>query len=296
MLAHKLEPGKTFRTEAGGPSRFFRNMSEKTMALASERDKQLKRWTSWHGVNKTLKMQISPAALARMAAEFVDGEDWVSMVGNGRVSIMYSCPWCKCAPLHMNGWVRAKKQRRLDWFCPKCVDKRTHGAGDSSRWILISNFGKRNSTGRTSMTREVMDGSEWLALRLVMQPEPHAAKLRAIGQCCAVHVPQQAPTPLKTGELVSLCHTLLALVDPEWYDPINAIGAHDDAAGDSLPQCVGTPADECVAEAGPVMKRASEVIRGRIRWGRSMSRLCLGGLIPEVKPQVIQPTLLACSS
>eukprot|EP00971_Amphidinium_carterae_P252367 5010372-Amphidinium_carterae.1 len=103
-------------------------MSLKTKAMARERDKQLKRWTSWHVVNKTLKMQIPPAALARMAAEFAGGEDWVSMVGNGRVSIMYSCLWCKCAPLRMNGWVRAKKQRRSDWFCPEFVDKWTHCA------------------------------------------------------------------------------------------------------------------------------------------------------------------------
>eukprot|EP00971_Amphidinium_carterae_P319578 6351703-Amphidinium_carterae.1 len=50
---------------------------------------------------------------------------------------MFSCPNCKCAPLRMNGWVRAKKSTRSDWFCPKCREHWTHGRGDSERWILV---------------------------------------------------------------------------------------------------------------------------------------------------------------
>eukprot|EP00971_Amphidinium_carterae_P014909 294436-Amphidinium_carterae.1 len=50
---------------------------------------------------------------------------------------MSSCPSCKCAPLRMNEWVRAKKSTRSDWFCPKCIERWTHGQGDSERWILV---------------------------------------------------------------------------------------------------------------------------------------------------------------
>eukprot|EP00971_Amphidinium_carterae_P211806 4202905-Amphidinium_carterae.1 len=59
------------------------------------------------------------------------------MVGNGRVSILYSCPSCLCAPLRMNGWVRGRKSTRSDWFCPRCVNKWTHAGGNATRWILV---------------------------------------------------------------------------------------------------------------------------------------------------------------
>eukprot|EP00971_Amphidinium_carterae_P324862 6454843-Amphidinium_carterae.1 len=47
---------------------------------------------------------------------------------------------------------------------------------------------------------------------------------RSIGQTVAVHQPQATPSPLMTGELVSLCHALLALVDPETYDRSSKMG------------------------------------------------------------------------
>eukprot|EP00971_Amphidinium_carterae_P228303 4528417-Amphidinium_carterae.1 len=37
----------------------------------------------------------------------------------------------------MNGWVRATKSTRSDWFCPRCVDKWKHSVGNATRWILI---------------------------------------------------------------------------------------------------------------------------------------------------------------
>eukprot|EP00971_Amphidinium_carterae_P032954 648508-Amphidinium_carterae.1 len=38
---------------------------------------------------------------------------------------------------------------------------------------------------------------------------------RAKGQQVAIHRPETTPQPLTTGELVSLCHALLALVTPK---------------------------------------------------------------------------------
>eukprot|EP00971_Amphidinium_carterae_P249140 4945322-Amphidinium_carterae.1 len=37
----------------------------------------------------------------------------------------------------MNGWVRAKASSQAAWFCPKCKDKWTQGAGSFQRWILL---------------------------------------------------------------------------------------------------------------------------------------------------------------
>eukprot|EP00971_Amphidinium_carterae_P007051 139515-Amphidinium_carterae.1 len=37
----------------------------------------------------------------------------------------------------MNGWVRGRKSTRSDWFCPKCVNKWTHGVGNLELWILV---------------------------------------------------------------------------------------------------------------------------------------------------------------
>eukprot|EP00971_Amphidinium_carterae_P002236 44288-Amphidinium_carterae.1 len=60
------------------------------------------------------------------------------MMGNGRVSLLYSCPHCLCAPLRMNGWVRGTTGGRKGvWFCPACVEKWTHSGGNSTRWVLI---------------------------------------------------------------------------------------------------------------------------------------------------------------
>eukprot|EP00971_Amphidinium_carterae_P012048 237710-Amphidinium_carterae.1 len=75
--------------------------------------------------------------MSRLAVESAGGEDWVQMVGNGKVSILYSCASCGAAPLRMNGWVRAKKSTRNDWFCAKCGDRWTHAAADSERWLLL---------------------------------------------------------------------------------------------------------------------------------------------------------------
>eukprot|EP00971_Amphidinium_carterae_P069110 1367839-Amphidinium_carterae.1 len=47
---------------------------------------------------------------------------------------------------------------------------------------------------------------------------------RSVGQSVASHQPQVTPTPLTTGELVSLCHALLALVTPESYDRSTKMG------------------------------------------------------------------------
>eukprot|EP00971_Amphidinium_carterae_P255064 5063498-Amphidinium_carterae.1 len=47
---------------------------------------------------------------------------------------------------------------------------------------------------------------------------------RAKGQTVAIHRPEQRPQPLTTGELVSLCHALLALVTPESYDRTGKLG------------------------------------------------------------------------
>eukprot|EP00971_Amphidinium_carterae_P155643 3086321-Amphidinium_carterae.1 len=60
------------------------------------------------------------------------------MVGNGQVSLLYSCPTCRCAPLRINGWVRGTTGGRKEvWFCPACIEKWTHLEGNSTRWILI---------------------------------------------------------------------------------------------------------------------------------------------------------------
>eukprot|EP00971_Amphidinium_carterae_P309699 6154615-Amphidinium_carterae.2 len=39
--------------------------------------------------------------------------------------------------------------------------------------------------------------------------------VRALGQMVPVHVPLRPPEPLTLGELVSLAHVLLAMVEPE---------------------------------------------------------------------------------
>eukprot|EP00971_Amphidinium_carterae_P097646 1932356-Amphidinium_carterae.1 len=121
LLRHHIPDSKSFVTEKGGPSRCFRNFAEATKSMASNRDRRMQRWTEWdNGVNKHMRQHVSAETLARLSAEFAGGEDWVSMVGNGRVSILYSCPACLCAPLRMNGWVRGRKSTRNDLFCPKC--------------------------------------------------------------------------------------------------------------------------------------------------------------------------------
>eukprot|EP00971_Amphidinium_carterae_P316264 6286160-Amphidinium_carterae.1 len=139
LLAHKLEGGeKSFKTADGKPSRFFRNMAEGTKPLAADRDRKMKRWTEWgNDVNKHQRVYVNPETLSRLAAEYAGGEDWVSMMGNGRVSLLYSCPHCGCAPLRMNGWVRGTAGgKKKMWFCPACIGKWNHGTGNASRWIL----------------------------------------------------------------------------------------------------------------------------------------------------------------
>eukprot|EP00971_Amphidinium_carterae_P254310 5048512-Amphidinium_carterae.1 len=69
--------------------------------------------------------------MSKLCIEHAGGEDWVQSLCGGRVSIMYACPWCRCAPMRMNGWVRAKASTQAAWFCPKCGDKWTQGAGSS---------------------------------------------------------------------------------------------------------------------------------------------------------------------
>eukprot|EP00971_Amphidinium_carterae_P161822 3208014-Amphidinium_carterae.1 len=39
--------------------------------------------------------------------------------------------------MRMNGWVRCKASTQAAWFCPKCGDKWSQGAGSSRRWILL---------------------------------------------------------------------------------------------------------------------------------------------------------------
>eukprot|EP00971_Amphidinium_carterae_P306627 6093413-Amphidinium_carterae.2 len=91
LLHHHIPDGKSFVTQKGGPSRCFRNFAEATKPIASDRDRKMQRWTEWDtGVNKHMRQHVSSETLTRLSAEFAGGEDWVSMVGNGRVSILYT--------------------------------------------------------------------------------------------------------------------------------------------------------------------------------------------------------------
>eukprot|EP00971_Amphidinium_carterae_P158746 3147146-Amphidinium_carterae.1 len=78
ILAHKLDGGKkSFVTQDGKPSRFFRNVAEGTKALSANRDRKMLRWTEWgNDVNKHQRVYVNPETISRLAAEYAGGEDW----------------------------------------------------------------------------------------------------------------------------------------------------------------------------------------------------------------------------
>eukprot|EP00971_Amphidinium_carterae_P227897 4520561-Amphidinium_carterae.1 len=57
---YRIRAGGSFRTEAGDrPSRKFRDLSQQTKLMPSERDRQLTRWTQWD-LDKQAKIKIDP--------------------------------------------------------------------------------------------------------------------------------------------------------------------------------------------------------------------------------------------
>eukprot|EP00971_Amphidinium_carterae_P185319 3679696-Amphidinium_carterae.1 len=99
---------------------------------------------------------------------------------------------------------------------------------------------------------------------------------RAIGQSCAVHQPQTIPSPLETGELVSLRHAFLALVDPETYDRSSNMGRQ-------MTQQAIAHRNTLVPQLRVALNKLKLVLDVR-----SELRLCLVGSIPEVTPEVDQ--------
>eukprot|EP00971_Amphidinium_carterae_P181313 3597108-Amphidinium_carterae.1 len=101
---YRIRGGGSFRTKKGDrPSAKFRELSQQTKLLAGERERLLTRWTQWN-LDKQAVKKIDPEVMSKLSIEHAGGEDWVQSLCGGRVSIMYACPHCRCAPMRMNGW------------------------------------------------------------------------------------------------------------------------------------------------------------------------------------------------
>eukprot|EP00971_Amphidinium_carterae_P206329 4094257-Amphidinium_carterae.1 len=108
---YRIRGGRSFITSGNKPSAKFRSLAQSTKLLKGERERQLKRWTQWD-IDKQAKKKIDPEVMTKLSIEYDGGEDWVQALCGGRVSIIYACLHCKCAPMRMNGWVRCKAARQ----------------------------------------------------------------------------------------------------------------------------------------------------------------------------------------
>ncbi|CAK9058678.1 unnamed protein product, partial [Durusdinium trenchii] len=86
----KMLPDKAFINSKGNPTAHFRAKAQETMKMNVARDKKLMRWGTW-GREQYDLVPLDKRVLNQLTTKYTGAEDWVTMILNGRVAVLYAC-------------------------------------------------------------------------------------------------------------------------------------------------------------------------------------------------------------